>query len=376
MAAGGTAAAGGAGGSVGVGPGTLWVWGNGNYGSLGLGDTISKSVPTQLGTSADWTWVTGSQRYSVGAVNSSGEIWMWGNDALGQLGQGNTGNHQSSPVQVGSDTDWVKVSVSPGRHTVALKSDGSLWAWGTGGNGQLGAGNTASAWLPQQIGTDTDWETVVAINSSTIGIKTDGSLWAWGNGNNGVLGHNNETDYSVPTQVGTDTDWAGGFLSDECDDYNVGIVKANGKAYVWGRNRWGNLGLGHDDQVSSPVQLGSDSDWMMVAPQQGQGMGTKQDGSFFVWGRGTYGRLGLGNTTTYYSPVQQGSDATQYGFFGSIFGNSLKTDGTIWSWGYGHDGKLGVGNTTNYTSPVLTSGGSNWVMVTGHEKGGLAIKGS
>ena len=112
-----------------------------------------------------------------------------------------------SPTQVGSGTDWASVSAGA-YHTVAVRTDGTLWAWGWNAYGQLGTGDYTSFNAPTQVGTGTDWASVSAGYLHTVAVKADGTLWAWGYNYYGQLGLGDTVDRNTPTQVGTETDWA------------------------------------------------------------------------------------------------------------------------------------------------------------------------
>ena len=135
-------------------------------------------------------------------------LWGWGYNFYGQLGVGNTTN-RSSPAQVGSLTTWSSISASPnGDHTMAIKTDGTMWGWGYGDQGQLGLNsNVYSISSPVQVGALTTWLTVSAGGYHTCAIKTDGTLWSWGRNKYGALGLSNTTYYSSPKQIGTLTTW-------------------------------------------------------------------------------------------------------------------------------------------------------------------------
>jgi hypothetical protein len=120
------------------------------------------------------------------AILEDGTLWAWGYNGDGQLGDGTT-NNGISPVQVGVATNWNSV-VAGYTHTVALKSDGTLWAWGWNNSGQLGDGTTTDSLSPIQIGVATNWSSVAAGYLHTVALKSDGTLWAWGENGSNQLG--------------------------------------------------------------------------------------------------------------------------------------------------------------------------------------------
>lgn len=189
--------------------GTLWAWGyNASYGKLGLGNTTyAFSSPQQIGALTTWAKVAGCQIHAF-ALKTDGTLWSWGGNNYGQLGLGNT-TYYSSPKQIGALTNWA--SITGGRScSLAVKTDGTLWAWGRNEYGQLGQGNTTYYSSPKQIGVLTNWASVsanlVEIQSVTA-LKTDGTLWVWGSNDTGKLGLGNTTSYSSPKQVGSSPSW-------------------------------------------------------------------------------------------------------------------------------------------------------------------------
>jgi alpha-tubulin suppressor-like RCC1 family protein len=194
--------------------GTLWAWGDNIHGQLGDGTTVDKSTPTQIGIDNKWVSIATGYDHTV-ALKSDGTLWAWGYNYFGQVGDGTTVN-KSTPTQIGSDNKWVYISAGA-EHTVALKSDGTLWAWGRNSKGQLGIGNNtgpetcgsfACATAPTQIGTDTDWASIIAGGGHTVALKPDGTLWSWGYNGFGQLGDGTTVDKSTPTKIGVDNDWA------------------------------------------------------------------------------------------------------------------------------------------------------------------------
>ena len=160
---------------------TLYMWGENAWGQLGNNTSENNSVPIKLGTLTDWS-NTGNYKIAAGglsanAIKTDGTLWAWGSNVFGQLGDGTTVN-KSSPVQVGTLTSWSQVSAGSSR-ALAIKTDGTLWAWGAGASGQLGDGTTVNRSSPVQIGTLTNWSQVSSGSINGYAIKTDGTLWSW-----------------------------------------------------------------------------------------------------------------------------------------------------------------------------------------------------
>ena len=186
----------------------LWLWGHNNYGQLGDASITHKSSPIQtVSGGTNWKSVSGGG-YHTAAIKTDGTLWLWGYNNSGQLGN-NTNTNKSSPVQtVSGGTNWKSVA-SGYYHTAAIKTDGTLWTWGSNGYGQLGDNTTTSRSSPvQTVSSGTNWKQVSASNGHTAAIKTDGTLWSWGYNTYGQLGDNTNTNKSSPVQtVSGGTNW-------------------------------------------------------------------------------------------------------------------------------------------------------------------------
>ena len=293
--------------------GTLWAWGtdNSTYGSLGLGDIVNRSSPTQVGLLTNWKSVSNGKYTALAtpgplaaAIKTDGTLWTWGYNTYGQLGLGDV-IHRSSPTQVGSLMNWKTVSCGF-NYTVAIQTDGTLWSWGWNNSGQLGlGGDTANKSSPVQIGSLSTWQKVSASGYTfTQSIKNDGTLWAWGRSTTGALGFGDTTTtYYNPTQVGMLSNWqdvssgGGGFAF-------ASAIKTDGTLWSWGSNTYLQLQSGQD--ISSPVQVGLLTNWKSVSSGVSLISATKTDGTLWVFGDNTFGQLGLGDIVARSSPVQVG----------------------------------------------------------------------
>ena len=345
----------------------LLSWGQNNSGQSGLGNRTNYSSPKQVGSLTNWNVVstTGANGSSFG-IKTDGTLWSWGSNANGVLGLGNI-TYYSSPKQVGSLTNWASLASGGGStYMLAIKTDGTLWSWGWNNQGQLGLGNNTNYSSPKQVGSLTTWKKVYAgYTYFTFAIKTDGTLWSWGVNNLGQLGLGNITSYSSPMQVGLLTNWA-----DISPTINGAIgLKTDGTLWAWGRNQYGQLGLGNINNYSSPKQVGSLTNWSNIS---GNGFyyvcsAIKTDGTLWTWGYGPFGQLGLGNSTYYSSPKQVGSLTNWKTLSTSSFTSTLaiKTDGTLWGWGTNSYGCLGLGNATAYNSPKQIGNLTTWLSIAG-----------
>ena len=343
----------------------LFAWGYNNFGQLGLNNTTNYSSPVQVGALTAWLSLSAG-RYFSAAIKTDGTLWTWGRGNNGQLGLGNN-NPYSSPKQVGALTNWATVKAGS-THCAAIKTDGTLWTWGMNVYGQLGLNSaTYSFSSPQQVGALTTWSKIASLANSVLAIKTDGTLWAWGRNNLGQLGIGNTTNYSSPMQVGALTAWSS--LGGQESENSSAAIKTDGTLWTWGDNGSGQLGQTLSTAInrSSPVQVGALTNWSKVIGGGG-GAGymssVKTDGSLWTWGSNDYGQLGIGNTTYYSSPKQVGALYTWLNVYGGGRHNSAsKADGTLWTWGQGNYGALGLGNTTSYSSPKQVGLLTTWLTV-------------
>ena len=281
--------------------GTAWAWGRASYGLLGDNTTVAKSSPVQVvGGFTDWCQVSGGNNFSLG-VRTNGTAWAWGSNSVGQLGD-NTGTSRSSPVSVvGGITDWCQVA-GGNAHSLAVRQNGTAWAWGSGGSGALGDNTTATKSSPVSVvGGFTDWTQVSGGYKLSLGLRTNGTLYAWGYNNVGQLGDNTTVSVSSPVSVvGGFTDWC----QVSAGYHHSLAVRTNGTAWAWGCNSYGRLGDNTTANKSSPVSVvGGFTDWTQVSGGYRHSAGVRQNGTAWGWGCNDEGQIGDSTTAAKSSPV-------------------------------------------------------------------------
>jgi hypothetical protein len=270
--------------------GTLWTWGYNFYGNLGDGTTTYRSSPVQIsGGGTNWKELaTGTNSANGAAIKTDGTLWIWGKGSeYGNLGIGpsGVGVNKNTPVQI-AGTTWRQISIGF-NHTLATKTDNTLWAWGSEDSGQLGLGNTQTPRsTPVQV-PGTTWKRVSCGNYHTAAIKTDGTLWCWGQNYYGHLGRGTK---DATTQSGVNgspvqtlaggTNWKVVVAA----YYNTMAIKTDGTLWGWGKNDYYNLGDGTTTDRSSPVQMFPGSYWMQVAGAGAVMVSGIRDGSADIFG--------------------------------------------------------------------------------------------
>jgi alpha-tubulin suppressor-like RCC1 family protein len=345
--------------------GGLFSWGLGTTGQLGDNTAVTKSSPVQtVSAGNNWKQVSCGTTYTA-AIKTDGTLWAWGAGGNGRLGSGSITN-RSSPVQTSSGgTNWKQVSCGAGPFTGSIKTDGTLWMWGLNTDGQLGNNTVTGVSSPiQTISSGADWKQVSVGSAHTAAVKTNGTLWLWGLGTSGQLGNNAATSRSSPVQtVSGGTNWRQVATSTN----STACIKTDGTLWTWGINGGGQLGDNSIASKSSPVQtVSGGTNWKQVSAKGSHAAAIKTDGTLWLWGGNSFGALGTNNTTSRSSPVQTVSGGTNWKQVecGDDSTACIKTDGTLWLWGLGSNGRIGDNAATSRSSPVQTvAAGTNWKQV-------------
>jgi alpha-tubulin suppressor-like RCC1 family protein len=360
--------------------GTLWIVGDNQGGEAGQGNTSTYyyTSPVQIGSASTWNNIIAGNLYWL-ATQTNGQLWACGINTYGEINS--TRNQYTTPVQILTSSSWIQVgscySASYDNTSFAIRADNTLWGWGSNQHGQLCAATSTKAYSsPVQItGSWASLSTSPSYSDFMLGIQTNGTLWGWGLGTNGQLGqgHSNK---SSPVQVGTATTWT---WCGTGNGFSAGL-QSNGTLWTWGWNGFGQLGTGNTNPLSSPVQV--TGSWTQVAVGFNSVLGIQANGSVWGWGDNTTFALGTGQggfpngTPSYYtSPILLAGSWTQLSSSGgggttvaNGYGLGIQTNGTLWGWGdnsWGELAQTGVTSPANF-SPMQIAGSWNQIAAGGY----------
>jgi alpha-tubulin suppressor-like RCC1 family protein len=301
--------------------------------------------------------VSGGYYHSV-ALRANGDVYAWGYNTYGQVGDNTTVN-KSVPTKV-LNLSNIKAIEAGYYHTLAIRNDGTLWAWGRNASGQIGDNTTTQRPTAVQVTSlGTNVVAIAAGESHSLAITANGKLWAWGSNSSGQLGNGTTTSSSVPVEVSTLTN----VIAVTAGASFTLALTGDGRLWGFGTNTYGQLGNGGTPTTSvlTPLQTTVIPGVVRIAAGYGHALGMRLDGSVFAWGYNVYGQLGNGTTTNSAQPVivQGLTNAVQIS--ASYYNSSaVLADGTVWTWGYNAYGQLGNGTTTasSYAQPVpgITNG--------------------
>ena len=331
------------------GDGSVWAWGNNDYGQLGDGSRLTRSGPVPVGGLTSVTALAAGGHHSL-ALKNDGTVWTWGSNGSGQLGIGNT-TTQLAPVKVSSLSGVIAIAAGD-YHSLALKGDGTLWAWGSNGGGRLGDGTLTQRNSPVRVGTLTGVIGLAAGTAHSLALKNDGTVWAWGTNTNGQVGDGTLTQRNSPVQL---TSLSGlSVASVAAGDSDSFAVTSAGTVYAWGNNGSGRLGLNvQDTQKNSPTLITGLYGVAQVMAGVQHTVARKTDGTLWAWGDNLYGQIGDGTQVQRNAPVQVPSlsnvaKVSAAGYFSA----ALRQDGAVLTWGYNADGELGDGTTGTQIVPA------------------------
>ena len=350
--------------------GNVWTWGNNLDGQLGHNNTTTMYVPTKITYEVFFNEtiiaVSAGELYSM-ALDSNGDVWTWGNGSGGRLGHNNT-TRRNVPTRITnvafSNSHIIAISAGVA-HSMALDNNGNVWTWGWGEHGQLGHGGTSNRLVPTMI-TPTAFSDVriIAISagrSHSMVLDSNGDVWIWGSGDNGQLGHGDTEDRLVPTRI-KHSDFASvNIIAISAGEIYSMALDAGGNVWTWGNGGWRSLGHGDTENRLVPTRIThtaiSNANIIAISASWRHSIALDAQGNVWTWGYGQWGSLGHGDTgdrlvptrithTVFYNATITAISA------GGDHSIALDSNGNVWTWGHGSS-RLGHGDTIQRNVPTL-----------------------
>lgn len=330
--------------------GTVWTWGNNQYGQLGDGTTIRRRTPVQVAGLSGVAAIAAGHGHTV-ALKSDGTVWTWGHNEYGQLGDGSKTSRRQ-PVQVVRLSAAIAIAAGED-HTVVVKSDGTVWAFGDNSCKQLGNDTMESSSMPVQIIGLSDVTAVAAGHGHTVALKSNGTVWSCGHSWFGQLGNGTSPTGGKSTPVRAL--YLSGVSAIAAGFGHTAALKSDGTVWTWGYNYDGQLGdgtSGNGTNSDIPDKLLRLSGISRIAAGADYTAALKSDGTVWAWGNNDYGQLGDDTTSSNGSPVQASGSGYTNISAGENHMAAMKSDGTFWTWGRNNYGQLGNGKTVDSVVPV------------------------
>ena len=276
--------------------GTLMVWGSGLSGALGLGEQLSTNYPSLISDMTNVVDIALGQHFSL-ALKDNGEVWGWGHSRFGQIGEngvgidqvtGNDITHRTVPIKVKGLQNIIAIS-SGHRYSLALDSNGDVWAWGLNSANYLGVGTTDDyVFTPKKVLGLSDIVEISVGDNSSMALRSDGRILAWGSNSYGELGIGTTSSASSPIMIGA-LENIKRIVSTDDRSFAFDV---NGNLWAWGKNTYGGLGDGTKISRNTPVKLAI-SDVVSISGDDDSSVAIKKDGSVWTWGRNSHGGLGI-----------------------------------------------------------------------------------
>jgi alpha-tubulin suppressor-like RCC1 family protein len=341
--------------------GTVWAGGDNSSGQLGDDLSPFRNTPLPVAGLSDVAAIATANDISachVVAVKKDGTVWAWGENGSGELGDGTTLS-RSRPAQVAGLTAVIALAAGGGGHTLAVRRDGTVWAWGKNSDGQLGDGTSVTSLRPVQVKDLAGVTAVAAGYAYSMALRSDGTVWTWGWNAWGMLGDGTDTDHQLPQQV----PGLKGIVAITAGPTHAFALTREGVVWAWGENGRGQLGDSSMVERWSPVMTRNLSGVVMVAAGDypSHSLAVRQDGTVWAWGDNSAGQLGDGSAPTRSAPtaVPGMTDVAAVSTANDFIAShtlALKQDGTVWAWGENQAGELGDGTTKTRSTPAQVPG--------------------
>ena len=311
---------------------------------LGLVSPTASAAEMETASTFTTTPMLAAGHHHTVALRSDGTVWAWGLNVFGQLGDGTTVNRHT-PVQV-QNLNHVVAIAAGSNHTVALQSDGTVWAWGANVFGRLGDGTTINQYTPVQVQNLNNVIAIAVAGWHTVALRNDGTVWTWGSNSLGQLGDGTTIDRHTPVQVRN----LNNVKAIAAAGWHTVALRNDGTVWAWGSNVSGKLGDGTTNPRQTPVQVRNLNHVAAVDASSGHTVAIRNDGTVWAWGDNRHGQLGDGTTVDRHTPVQvRNLNNVTAIAAGDLHTVAIRNDGTVWIWGNITGGGL-------FTAPGLLAG--------------------
>jgi len=329
------------------GPG-VFGFGSNPAGDLGDGTTTASDSPVPASGLPGPVRQVAAGYFTSAALLSDGTVWAWGANASGVMGNGTTSDSVTTPQQVPGLSAITQIALGIG-DAYALRSDGTLWAWGFNNSGQLGNGTTVASYRPVQVPGLTGITQVSAGTGYVLAVRSNGTVWAWGGNSVGELGDGTTTNRLVPERVPGLT----GIVSVTAE-FPSFAVRSDGTLFSWGDNSEGELGHGTSGGFTvTPAPVPGLTGVTQVASGGGAVLAVVGSaGAVWAWGMNGCGQLGDGTTVSRTSPERIPPIGVTQVATGLNGGSAaVRSNGTLLTWGCNAFGQLGNGDSGQFEAP-------------------------
>ena len=327
--------------------GNLWAWGLNDVGQLGnsMKDNKIHNVPVEIANDKKFIKVAAGKNYSM-AIDEDGNLWTWGYNRCGQLGDGTT-TDRYKPTKIKDRTKFKEISTGTGNHSMAIDEEGNLWTWGDNSRGQLGDGTRVDKNFPVQVISGTYFKKISAGENHSLAIDIEGNLWGWGDSSYGQAGV--ENGIRSPGKIKEKTK----FVEISAGRKYSLAIDSEVKLWAGGYNYFGQLGDGTTVDKNSFIQIASDKKIVHISSGDSRSFGIDNEGNTWAWGANSGGYLGIGTYDEKILEPTRVKIETKLNLIKSYGCNlALDIDGSIWAWGYNGNGQYGNGTNISQKDPI------------------------